>query len=215
MKARISTAIVMGLLFLIAAPGVFSTTHVIQFGGAFGYTYSPSSLTCSVGDTIKWEGDFSMHPLSSTTIPPGASTWHSGSGSTFIYVVTIAGIYHYQCDFHAGIGMIGQFTANPATGIEEQQKPESFELGQNYPNPFNPETVISYSLPEQKAVTVKIYNASGQAIRTLFDGVRPEGRHDIVWDSRDDSGRKSPSGLYICRVKAGTDIRSMKMILMK
>jgi plastocyanin len=187
------------LLLLIAASGAFPITHVIQFGGAVGLAYSPNNLTCSVGDTIKWEGAFSSHPLSSTTIPAGAATWHSASGSVFAYVVTVAGIYHYQCDFHVGSGMFGQFSANPSTGVEEQtgtQKPESFELGQNYPNPFNPATTISYRIPSRQRVTLKLFDVLGHEVEILVDETQNAGNYVIRLD-----GSKLESGVYFYRLQ--------------
>ena len=104
----------MQLLFAVAliySTSALATTHVVQFGGSLGFVYSPSSFSASVGDTVKWEGDFSMHPLSSTSVPSGAATFHMGSGTSFSYVIHDAGTYDYRCDVHVSIGMVGSFTA--------------------------------------------------------------------------------------------------------
>lgn len=100
---------------------VYATTHVIQFGGSLGENYSPKSLAVLVGDTVEWVGDFSMHPLSSVSVPAGAASFHQGSGSTFSYPVTLAGSYQYQCDFHFSLGMVGGFAATTPTGIAQNQ----------------------------------------------------------------------------------------------
>ena len=112
------------ILFVAAKPAV-AKTYVIQFGGSLGLTYSPNSLSVSVGDTIEWEGDFSMHPLSTTSIPAGAATIHHPPGTVFTYPVTVAGTYDYQCDVHYSLGMVGSFTASSATGIKNDQTSSS------------------------------------------------------------------------------------------
>ncbi len=42
-------------------------------------------------------------------------------------------------------------------------------LEDNYPNPFNPTTTIKYSIADRGQVTLKIYNAAGQLVRTLVN----------------------------------------------
>ena len=47
--------------------------------------------------------------------------------------------------------------------------PDHFELFQNFPNPFNPSTTISYQLPNDTRVILKIYNSIGQEVKTLVN----------------------------------------------
>jgi hypothetical protein len=98
---------------------------------------------------------------------------------------------------------------------DAESRAAGFELVQNYPNPFNPETIISYVLPGRERVSLKVYDAYGREVRALVDRMQPAGSHQILWDSMDDSGRRAPSGLYICRIRAGSLTRSMKMLLMR
>ncbi|MBN1895373.1 lamin tail domain-containing protein, partial [bacterium] len=98
---------------------------------------------------------------------------------------------------------------------KKSRVPERLILSRNYPNPFNPETAISYTLPERAQVEMMVINSSGQRIRTLVDEHQEAGSHRVIWDSRDDSGRKVPSGLFICRLRAGSATKSMKMMMMK
>lgn len=94
-----------------------ATTHTIRFGGGFGSVYEPKKLNVAVGDTIIWRGDFLMHPLSSTSVPSGAESFHHSDGigiTAFKYVVEVAGDYAYKCDVHGSSGMTGTFTATQA-----------------------------------------------------------------------------------------------------
>jgi len=89
------------------------------------------------------------------------------------------------------------------------------ELSQNSPNPFNPTTTIRFSLPASERVTLSIYAANGALVRTLVDGVRATGNHDITWDGRDSSGSPVTSGVYFYRLNAGKFSDSKKMVLLK
>ena len=68
------------------------------------------------------------------------------------------------------------------------------------PNPFNPSTSLEYSLGSATRVTVVIYNALGQQVRTLVDAEQGTGRQRAVGT---DGTPAAPS----CRV-AYTSIRS-------
>ena len=98
---------------------------------------------------------------------------------------------------------------------EVPQTPRVYRLSQNYPNPFNPETAISFDLPEQSIVGLRIYNAVGQQIRTLMDGSREAGAYTVVWEGRDDLGLDVASGIYFYRLKAGDFQKTRKMLLVR
>lgn len=93
--------------------------------------------------------------------------------------------------------------------------PTEFEMLQNYPNPFNPGTTICYRLNEPVEITLTIYNMLGQKVRTLADGKKMAGTHQIVWEGKDDFGNMVPSGVYFTRLKHGTETITNKMVLMK
>ncbi len=94
--------------------------------------------------------------------------------------------------------------------------PKEFALGQNYPNPFNPTTTVRFDLPRQASVMLEIYNIVGVRVRTLLKGENiGAGRHMIMWDGRDESGRLVPSGVYIYRISADDFHAWRKMTLLK
>jgi hypothetical protein len=68
------------------------------------------------------------------------------------------------------------------------------------PNPFDDRTFVQYELPGHGKVSTIIYNLLGQKTRTLVDRMQNAGSHTVVWDGRDDSGRKVPSGQYFLRL---------------
>ena len=88
--------------------------------------------------------------------------------------------------------------------------PKSYSLSQNYPNPFNPTTVISYELPMNSQVTLKVYDVLGREVRTLVNAREDAGRHSVYFNASD-----LPSGVYFYRLEAGTYHNTIKLVLLK
>jgi hypothetical protein len=113
------------------------------------------------------------------------------------------------------------------TGVSSPggEAPATIALAQNYPNPFlsgakspalsggNPETVIRYQLPVVSEVRLTIFNALGQAIRTLVHGRQSPGQKSAVWDGKNDLGQPVNSGVYFYTLKAGDRVQTKKMVL--
>ncbi|MCB0726294.1 MAG: VCBS repeat-containing protein [Ignavibacteriae bacterium] len=88
---------------------------------------------------------------------------------------------------------------------------KTFNLYQNYPNPFNPETVIKYELANSgNNVRLKIYDALGNEVRTLVDGVQREGSYEVSFNGND-----LPSGVYYYKLETGIFFETKKMFLVK
>ncbi len=85
-----------------------------------------------------------------------------------------------------------------------------YSLNQNYPNPFNPVTTIEYSIPEQKHITIKVYNILGNHIATLVDETKPAGSYKSEFN-----GTGLTSGVYMYTLQAGEYSETKRMILMK
>ncbi|MCL5268198.1 MAG: discoidin domain-containing protein [Bacteroidetes bacterium] len=88
--------------------------------------------------------------------------------------------------------------------------PTAFALSQNYPNPFNPTTTISYQLPSNAFVTLKVYDILGREVATLVDAEQTAGSHEVSFN-----GGTVASGVYIYRITAGNHTATRKMVLLK
>ena len=88
--------------------------------------------------------------------------------------------------------------------------PAGFALEQNYPNPFNAKTVISTQLPVASWVRLAVYDMVGREISILVDEYKAPGVYRFDFD-----GSGLSSGVYICRMTAGSFVRSIKIVLMK
>ncbi len=98
------------------------------------------------------------------------------------------------------------------TGINNIKNniPTEYKLSNNYPNPFNPTTNIKYSLPKAGHVLLQIYNTLGQRVATLVDKKQNAGIYNVTFDAS-----HLASGLYFYRIKAGSFVKTQKMILLK
>jgi len=92
----------------------------------------------------------------------------------------------------------------------ENQVLNGFELYQNYPNPFNPTTAISYNLPVQQYVTLKVYDVLGNEIATLINEEQNAGSHSI-----DFNAAQLSSGIYFYRLDTEKFSETKSMILIK
>lgn len=102
------------------------------------------------------------------------------------------------------------------TAIEPQGvHPQSYSLNQNFPNPFNPSTVITYQLPQSAEVSIQVYNALGQLIKTLISEEQSAGSHSVVWDGFDEKGRAVPSGIFMYTIQSKDFIKTRKMVLIR
>jgi hypothetical protein len=90
-----------------------------------------------------------------------------------------------------------------------------FALKANYPNPFNPSTTIAYNVPTTGHVSLKIYNAAGQLVKTLVDAKVDAGAHQIVWNGRNDRNIATASGVYFYVLEADNQSATRRMILLK
>lgn len=88
--------------------------------------------------------------------------------------------------------------------------PAEFVLNQNYPNPFNPSTTISYFVPKESFVSIRIYDFLGREVTTLVNEMKPIGSYEIRFDASN-----IPSGTYFYTMNADSYTSTKKMILIK
>jgi hypothetical protein len=83
------------------------------------------------------------------------------------------------------------------------------------PNPFNPLTRIAFDAPTAGRAVLAVHDARGRALRTLRAGWLEAGAHQVVWDGRDDAGRRLPSGAYFIRFESAGRTAVAKVLLIK
>jgi endo-1,4-beta-xylanase len=88
--------------------------------------------------------------------------------------------------------------------------PQGFLLLQNYPNPFNPTTVISFQLPMNNYVTLKVFDVIGRELARLVEGYLEAGNHSVRFDAGN-----LPSGVYFYKLTSGKYAQVRKAVLMR
>lgn len=100
------------------------------------------------------------------------------------------------------------------TSIEENdveyEFDKSFALFQNYPNPFNPTTRISFNIPNDEKVELKIYDIFGRDVKTLLNELLEAGHHEVEFNAS-----RLASGMYIYKITSGNLSQIRKMMLVK
>lgn len=104
------------------------------------------------------------------------------------------------------------------TPVEELKDiiPKEYKLEQNYPNPFNPSTTISYQIPEESNVILKVYDIIGRELKTLVNEVKDAGIYKTNFNASN-----LASGIYFYRLEAKSKVSDKhftkigKMILLK
>ena len=108
---------------------------------------------------------------------------------------------------------VWSFMTATGTGVEIGSTPLQFALYQNYPNPFNPSTEIKYSLGNAAQVSLKIYNVLGLEVATLVNGRQEAGSYTVPFNTAGTPGLSS--GVYFCRLEAGSFVATTRLVLMK
>jgi hypothetical protein len=93
----------------------------------------------------------------------------------------------------------------PSTG-----KPTEYSLMQNYPNPFNPTTTISYTIPKNGLITLKIYDILGTEVAELVNESQEAGKYLVTFNASE-----LPSGIYFYTLTSGNFTATKKLILLK
>ena len=199
-----------------------TTMNVLQYASGGGCPWTPSenlsdSLKAGMLDSFKisctdwWKSiDTLQQNVFGVNRPSKHSYWNDGfeqSQSRFLsrdFGLTKWGI----CAGAAGCctktligciinGILFGDTSLTAITPVSTEIPDKFSLSQNYPNPFNPVTNITYQIPNNSFVTMKIYDLKGQEVEILVNEELGAGTYNTEWNASN-----YPSGVYYYRIEA-------------
>jgi|SRR5690554_5859826 len=184
-----------------------------------------TSFTAAVGNgqvTLNWQ-------TASETNNYGFEIQRANDGQTFVTVGFVnghgttteakqysytdknlaKGVYTYrlkQVDFNGAYEYSNEIEVN-------YDVVTSFSLSQNYPNPFNPSTTITFALPVDADVTLKVFNVIGEEIQSISKGILSAGTHNL-----DFNAQGLNSGVYFYSLEAlgvdGTSFKEVKKMML-
>ena len=181
-----------------------STTTIINSG----YTFSPSSVTITLGDSVKFvlasihtavEVNQTTWNASGTTPLSGGFSTAFGGGLVLPANLTV-GTHYYVCSVHGSIGMKGVIIVQSSTGINENRLPTDISV---YPNPSSEKFTIATSFSSYEGYNLEIYNIVGDKIYS--DKIMRPTSYVVHHDW--------PNGIYFLSVKTSDGIAVKKIVI--
>jgi hypothetical protein len=98
-------------------------------------------------------------------------------------------------------------------GVEEEAvsgKPGSFDLFSANPNPSKGQISISYAVPVECAVSLKVFDVTGQHVSTLYEGTRSPGYYEANWN-----GMTLSQGVYFVRLETDGYLKTRRVLVVR
>lgn len=143
---------------------------------------------------------------------PNTNGWQNWQLVELNNIYLPQGIHQIEARFFNGGFNLSHFEFELISTDVEQEKllPKDFELKQNYPNPFNSKTVITYLIPEQTNVKLKVYDLLGNEVFTIVSETKSPGTYVEEFDANHLS-----SGTYFLRLETSKKSLIKKMVILK
>ncbi|MDR3609256.1 MAG: T9SS type A sorting domain-containing protein [Ignavibacteriaceae bacterium] len=203
---------------LVSDVNFFLKLHTVHVGGGFVFGTvrgnDGSTLPGSLNYIVDAGGDFVDYCVSDLdgsymigTVEAGSYTMVSSLVSFQDAQKTVSIDYTSNSTLNVDVSL----SPNSTTGVSDKVTVVSgYELKQNYPNPFNPSTTITYQIPQNSFVSLKVYNILGNEVATLVNEQQLAGRYNFNFKANN-----LASGVYIYRLQAGSFISVRKLTLLK
>lgn len=137
----------------------------------------------------------------------GSGTTNAPKEYSFTDKVPVSGKYLYRLK---QVDNDGKFEYSSSVEVNASTLTSGYELAQNHPNPFNPTTTIAFALAKDEFVSLKVYDMLGKEIATLVNGKQSAGAYSVPFEAS-----QLPSGIYFYTLRAGNNIETKKMLLVK
>ena len=118
-----------------------------------------------------------------------------------------------------GLAPFGQAASQPGitgvwaswiTGVPPVQ-PTGVWLGPAHPNPSSGRVDVELRMEDARSVDASVYDMAGRRVRRLLSDTRARAVV-LEWDGRDDRGRTVSGGVYLLKVRAGSETLQRKIV---
>jgi len=209
-KTRINCLAISGSYLCAGSSG--KGIYVSSDNGSHWMNASTGTIVMSLAtiDSIFIAGDFMGRAFISYDHGSNWSQISTGLPNDYITSLCINSSYLFAGTEANGVWKrsLSEILTKVKTNMPEL--PNKYSLQQNFPNPFNPTTNISFDIPSQSFVFLKIFDIIGREVSTLVSEELPAGHYSRQW-----SAINFPSGVYFYRLQAGNYVEVKKLILLK
>ncbi len=127
----------------------------------------------------------------------------------------------YNGSYHRGAapwisGHAIKFSTDNPTAIKEEFGSTTLQDGRLIvvaPTLFNRTTTINFLVARDGDVELKVFDATGRAVRTIVKGSMPAGSYRAVWNGTDDAGRLLSHGIYFIHLNTPETTVRVKTVL--
>ena len=147
---------------------------------------------------------------------PNTGGWYNWQDVTIPSVEIIEGSKIFKNQIvQAGFNIESIEFQQVMQSVEQNIISDNFSLGKPYPNPFNPRVGIELTLDSSDSYDVSIYNLKGERIKDWSSVKLDAGKHTLHWNSMDEDGNISPSGVYFFTVMGKNKREHRKLLLIR
>ena len=178
-----------------AKPNIGNLSNSDTSDNGYNYIYGNSN-----SDTI-----YDLYNNTPDSIKAENNFWGTSNTDT-----VEAHIFHYPDN--PSLGYVDYLPIYIPVAVRETQSkiPSGYKLYDVYPNPFNPFTIIKYDVPELTYVIIRVYDITGREVKLIETGLKQPNTYEAIFD-----GNNLSSGIYFCRIEAGSFVDSKKIVLVK
>jgi hypothetical protein len=190
-----------------------TTSSGVSLSSDYGLAWSPRSnglTNLDVQDMLPFNSSLYAATLDSGVFVSSdrGTTWSEFNTELGnLHVLSLAGMGPYV---FAGVNSGGLWRIDVTVTVGSRPVQYQYELQQNYPNPFNPCTLIRYTIDSRQVTNICVFDLLGREVAVLVNEEKEAGAHTVKFD-----GSRLASGVYLCRMQAGSFAAAKKILLLR